>query len=177
MVLSLPLGKAHLNIPSSNTANDGELVALIEAAEVSIAGRVGPLEPATVTERVDGSRSSLRLTTTPVLSVTSATPVGGTALTLSDLDVDLAAGLIGNLGGGWFWSRRYDVVYQAGRTTVPADLLLGIKEQLRYLWQSQLGNTPSTGALPEDQFSAAESLSALARRVEQLIQPYLRVGL
>ena len=174
MVLTLPIAKAHLNIPSSNTTNDGELIGLIEAAEASVASRCGYLESTAVTERLNGYSGSLTLRKTPVLSITSVTPVNGSALSLSDLDPDLSTGLVRTVSGAGFWSRRYDVVYQAGRTTVPADLLLGIKEQLRYLWQTQLGNTQSTGALPEDQFAAAESLAVLARRVEQLLWPHLQ---
>jgi hypothetical protein len=177
-VLSLPEAKTHLNIPTSNTTNDGELVGFIEAAEQSIADECGPLVPTTVTERVDGQFSSLKLHTTPVLSIISVTPVGGTALSpseLAELDVR-SGGIITMISGGWFGSRRYDVVYQAGRTSVPANLLLGIKEHIRYLWESQLGNAPSSGALPEDQFGTAAPLAALARRVEQLIRPYKQLG-
>lgn len=173
-VVSLPEIKTHLNIPTSSTASDGELIGFIEAGEQSIADECGPLVPTTVTERVDGQAIELKLHTTPVLSITSVTPVGGTALS-PPFDTDLGSGIIKLVSGGWFGSRRYDVVYQAGRTTIPANLLLGVKEHIRYLWESQLGNTPAT-ALPEDQFAAGESLAALAHRVEQLIRPYRQLG-
>jgi hypothetical protein len=176
VILTLPIAKKHLNIPTSNTANDGELIELIEGAEASVASRCGPLEPTTVTERVSGLRSSLRPRVKPVISITSATPVGGAALSLLDLELDPVTGVLSTVSGTGFWSRLYDLVYVAGRTSLPADLLLGVKEQLRYLWQTQLGNTLSVGALPEDQFAAAESLGALARRSEQLIRPYVQIG-
>jgi hypothetical protein len=177
-VLSLPEAKTHLNIPTSNTTNDGELIGFIEAAEQSIADECGPLVPTTVTERVNGQSSELQLHTTPVLSITSVTPVGSTALSPSELaELDVRpGGSIVMISGGRFWSRQYDVVYQAGRTSVPANLLLGAKEQLRYLWQSQLGNAPSAGALPEGESAAGEPLSALPRKIQRLIRPYVQLG-
>lgn len=175
-VLTLADAKIHLNIPAATTTNDAEVTAFIDAAEAAISAKVGPLVSTNVTERVDGcSTRWLKLTSTPVVSVTSVTPVNGTALSLPGLDIELGAGLIGTVSGIGFPSRRYDIVYVAGRTSVPADLLMAIKEQVRHMWRTQLGDPVSSGFFAEGQEVAVPTggWSSIAR---QLMQPYLRTG-
>lgn len=172
--LTVPVAKVHLNIKTGD--NDGEIEAVIAAAEVAIAERVGPLAPTAVTVRVRGCLLALRLPVTPAISLTSVTPVGGTALTLSDLYLDADAGLVTYNSGDGFAEAFYDVVYQAGRAVCPDDLLMAVKELVRHMWATQRGGSQRPGSQPSDALSNSLPGSAYTFpfRVEQLIAPHLQ---
>lgn len=109
----------------------------------------------------------------PVVSLTSVTPVGGSALTLVDLHLDAGAGVVTyDLGGWWFGSPFYDVVYESGRESVPDDLLLAVKELVRHLWStSQRGGSRRPGS---EAMASAGFLLPYA--VESLIEKHLQPG-
>jgi hypothetical protein len=178
-VLTLDEVKEHLGIDLADTDEDVELQRFIDAAESAVGRKCGGIGPATVTGRVDGYSRTLVLPTAPVVSLTSVTPVGGTALDVSSLDLNVAAGVVESLDGSAFTARRYDVVFQSGRTTAPPDLLLAAKELVRHLWLTQRGAAPgSPGALPDGSVDPAAGLSfTWPWRVEQLMAPYLLVDL
>lgn len=176
-VLSLPLAKTHLNIVGGT--HDAEIQKMIDAAEAVITGHCGPLTSVATTIRVRGDgRLALVLPVTPAISLTSVTPVGGSALTLADLYLDAGPGLVTYNSGSAFISRFYDVAYNAGRSPCPEDLLLAVKELVRHLWQSQRGPTRRPGSPAGD--SAANTLPGAAHtlpfRVTELIGPHLRAG-
>lgn len=130
-VVLLVDAKRHLNIEAQ--ANDGELQAMLDGAEDRIAKSIGPLQPEEQTVRVDGCREFLRLVVTPVISLTSVTPVGG-----ADIAADCHAYPSGRVelnAGGMFTARRYDVVYQAGRADLSPNIELAIKELVRAIWE------------------------------------------
>lgn len=134
-VLTLAAAKSHLRI--NVDSDDAELQLLIDSSEAVIAHRCGPLTSTPKTSRVDGGRPALLLMGWPVLSLTSVTPVGGTAITLTDLYLDADAGLVTLNLGGAFTAPTYDVVYACGRVAIPADLLDGIKELVRHRWDTR----------------------------------------
>lgn len=173
-VLTLPQAKEHLNI--SGNANDAELTAMIAAAEAAIGQRCGPLASTATTVRVKGG-GALVLPVTPALSLTSVTPVGGTALTISDLHVT-SGGLVTYNSGAGFSSLYYDVVYNAGRTTCPDDLLMAVKELVRHMWRTQRGPTRRPGSEPSDATANTVPGAAymLPFRVSELLAPHLLVG-
>jgi hypothetical protein len=169
--LSLPLAKAHLNIDVDTS--DTELQAIIDAAEAILANSVGPLTtlPAR-TDRVAGGWK-LVLPLAPVVSVASITATDGATAVLADLTVNLAAGIIyysDNVTR--FWQGVYDVTYTPGRATVPADLMLGIKEMVRHLWESQRGTLNVLTRSPE----APTAAYLMPYRVQELIEPYRLVN-
>lgn len=169
-VLLLADAKTHLNI--TVTTYDVELQSKIDSAEAVIARRCGPLSSVATTSRVRGGGDALLLTTSPAVSLTSVTPVGGSALTLTDLYLDTVAAVVTYDLGGTFGSGAYTVVYQAGRATVPLDLMEGIKELLRHLWSnSQRGGARRGGA---DMVNPATYL--LPYEVQSLIEPHLQPG-
>lgn len=174
-VLTLADAKTHLNIGAS-TSNDAELQTIIDAAEAAITQRVGPLEATATTSRVEGCGRTLILPVTPVISLTSVTPVGGSALTLSDLYLYVERGTVEwATPGGWFVASRYTVVYQAGRAALPKDLLLAIKELVRHLWDPQRGGGSARfGSPPEDMLSntLSDALVTFPINVEQLLLPH-----
>lgn len=174
-VLALADAKKHLNTTAA--VNDAELQGIINSAEKAIAKKCGPLEPTAKTERVKGGGLGLVLRHTPVLSLTSVTPVGGSAYDPALLDVD-DSGVIEWTSGARFTPGRYDVVYSAGRTEVDDDLLLAIKELVRHMWSPQRGGMKLPGSQPSDTLSNTLPGSAYTFpiRVTELIQPHIQVG-
>ncbi len=174
-VLTLAQAKTHLNI--SVTTHDTELQTVIDSAEAAIAQKCGPLASTSTTSRVQGESCSLVLPVPPVISLTSVTPVGGSALTLGDLLV-APGGVVEYASGGSFSESWYDVVYAAGRATCPADLLFAVKELVRHVWQTQRGPSgrPGSSASSEASNSLPGSAYMFPFRVAQLIAPYEQPG-
>lgn len=174
--LTLAEAKSHLNITVATY--DTELQDTIDEAESLIAGRCGPLTSTTTTERVSGGGCGLVVRETPIVSLTSVTPVNGTAYDVTLMSVDKSAGVIEWTSGTRFATGRYDVVYQSGRSSVPDGLLRGVKELVRHLWETQRGPTRRPGAPGGD--SASNTLPGAAFiwpfRVEQAIAKYVQVG-
>lgn len=168
-VVTVAEAKTHLNITVSTF--DTELQAFLDRAEAAISRRVGPLTSTATTYKVDGGSTTLRLPVTPAISLTSVTPLGGTALTLADLDLDTGAGIVRFVAGGTFTATLYTVVYQAGRTTVPEDLKLAILELLRHLWRTQRGSAQRPGTVSDEPVAAY----AFPYSVLELLGPHLQV--
>lgn len=169
--LTLTDAKAYLNITESST--DAELQVFIDAAESSIARQCGPLASTACTKRARGGKCALVVPVTPLLTVSSVVPVNGAALDVTKLNVD-PAGVIEYLTGGTFGYPFYDVTYTAGRATVPADLLQGVKEHTAHLWKTQQGGTRRPGST--DTAAIAGAASLFTWRVEALIAPYVQGG-
>ena len=157
--------KDHLKITKEDY--DSKLTGYIASAEAVISQRVGPLVPTTVTERIPGATGPLSLRTRPVISLTTVTPSYGNDLDITNLDVDPVMGLVAFKG---YWSSfvsyfpmaYYTITYQAGYDTLPDDLALGIKEQVRLWWEaSQRG--PRNSEAPN---------FTIHPIVEQIISPY-----
>jgi hypothetical protein len=170
-VLLLADAKAYLNITS--TTSDAELQTFIDAAEAALVKRCGPLSSLTVTERVKGCAETLLLNKSLALSLTSVTPVNGTALTLSDLYL-LPGGVVEYaVGSGYFGASRYDVVYSYGRSSIPNDLMQAIRETVKHLWETQRGGSRRPGMGDEGPMGAAY---AFTFRILELIEPYMLPG-
>jgi hypothetical protein len=174
-VLTLAEVKAHLNI--TVTTYDAELMTFADSAEAVIARRCGPLTPTAAACRVRGGQS-LALPDAPVVSLTSVTPVGGTALPLADLYLDGAAGVVtynqvatfGSSAYG-FTASAYDVAYEAGREILPDDLLHGLKELVRHFWStSQRGGSRRPGS---EAMAAPSASFLLPYQVQSAIEPHL----
>lgn len=178
-VLTLDEVKEHLGFaPTTTTADDAELQRFIDAAESAIGRRCGDLGPAASTARVEGGTASLVLPTAPVVSLTSVTPVGGTAEDPTALYLNERAGTVERVDGSRFAARAYDVAFTAGRSVAPPDLLLAAKELVRHLWLTQRGAAPgSPGALPDLGDPVVGTSYSFPWRVEQLLAPYLLVDL
>ncbi len=172
----------HMNMASLSAGTELDALAdMCDSAEGAIANRCGPLEATSVTSRVPGG-DVLVLPVVPVLSLTSVTPAGGSDLTVADLIVNEASGVVEYTSGATFPASRYTVTYAAGRMTLPGDLRLAVLEMTRHLWMSQRGTTPGLGgAFPtstDTEFpSVAGSSFALPWRVEQLIAPHVTVSI
>jgi hypothetical protein len=169
-VLTLADAKAYLNITASTY--DAELQTFIDAAEAAVAKRCGPLVSTTTTaSHVYGGSSSLSLPVTPAISLTSITDATGGVINVSDVSVS-KAGIVEYPSGGYFGARWYVVVYQAGRTTVPADLLMAVREVVSDNWDSQRGASVRPGLAPD-----VPTLPFLfSYKVEAYIAPHVQTG-
>lgn len=167
--VSLADVKVYLGFTTSE--HDAELPGYIDAAEALIAQRVGALVPISRTDRVAGATYALVLPTSPVVSVTSVTPVNGAALDVSDLFCDARAGVVTYDSGAGFPASQYDVVYEAGRSALPDDLVLAVKELVRHLFEPKRNGSANRAAPAE-----APSAWLIPYRVAELIAPYTQAG-
>lgn len=167
----------HLNLTSAD--NNAKLAAKLASAQSALEKRVGLMEVATVTARVSAS-GALRLPffqrlrpTFPAIAITSITPVGGVAVSITDLTVDDI-----NVVRGASFSGTYDVVYTAGHDPLPNDLAEALRELTRHLWTTQRGGSQRPGSQPSEALSNSlpSSAKTLPFRIEQLIDPYLPNG-
>lgn len=175
-VVTVPEVKQHLNISTAD--HDDELQGLIEAAEAAIAQVVGPLAPTTLTGSARGGGRTMVLPQAPVVSVTTVTPTDGVALTMGDLYVNAAAGVVEYVSGERFADVRHSVEYVAGRATLDADLLLAVKELVRHYWVTQRGSSARPGSRPPEGYSNTVPGAAYAMpfRVSELLAPHRTVS-
>ncbi len=172
-VVSVPEAKDHLQL--TQPVEDLLIQSYIDSAEAAIGKLVGPLEPTAVTERVRaGSATVLVVAVTPAISITSITPIDGTALDLAGIDID-PAGIITADTAAPFTSRAYTVVYQAGRNPCPADLLMAVKELIRVQWTGAVNG--GRGAAPRGSERAANTVKGaegtMPFEVSRLLAPHM----
>lgn len=171
-VLTLSDAKNHLNITVATY--DAELQITINAAEASIVRKCGPLIATAVTYRARGGKTSLLLPTTPVISLTTVTPVNGTALDITKLYA-APSGAVEYLTGGSFATCFFDVVYSAGRTVTPDDLLQAVREHVRHLWDAQRGSARRPGT--ETMQPTPGAAYAFTWKVNELMAPHVQPGI
>lgn len=180
-VVTVAQVKTHLNLSAAvNAALDAELQVFIDGCEAAIAQKTGPLTSVAKTERIRGGRRGLVLRHTPVIELTSVTPVGGSAYDVDDdLDLDQSAGVIELASGAFFPNVRFDVEYAAGRASVDPDLKLAILDFVRDNWKrSQRGAGTRPGGKPSETVAntvpgAAYSFSFA---VMEKLAPHIQIG-
>ncbi|MCB9415384.1 MAG: hypothetical protein H6526_08870 [Actinobacteria bacterium] len=169
---TLTLADVKPYLGQSQNINDAEVQVFIAAAESAVEQRVGPLVIAEQTSVVRGSGTcDLALPVCPVASATSVTGKSG-----STVAVDWISERAGVLHFESALSEDYyTVVYNAGwaasAASVPADLLLAVKELVRHLYRTQRGPVPAQGGQ-----EPAGAAYAFPNRVLQLLQPYMSPG-
>jgi hypothetical protein len=177
--VSLDYVKAHLNM-SGVTIDDAELETVIAAAVSLAEDLIGPIVPRTVTETFDGGGRQIVLRTIPVLTVTSVNELLGQIIFTETADVRGSSyslygyqlddgGVLTKHLSGWpapFFPgiRNVQVIYTAGRATLPAKLQLGIAELVRHLWQTQQGSRSRQGQ-PGDYAAPADPIPRLVREL------------
>lgn len=168
--------KQHLNITVGTY--DGELQAIIDSCEAAITKLVGPLVPTATTVQASGGSYCLSLSVTPALSLTSVTDNTGASVAIGDLWMT-TSGIVEYTVSGTFPANWYTVVYQAGRTSLPADLRLAVLEMVRHKWSaSQRGGTRRPGTAPSDALANTLPGSAYTfpTSVTELLAPHIQVG-
>ena len=162
-VLDLTAVKTALGI--EGTTHDAQLTALLPRAEQYVASRCGPLEPTTVTSRVEPLGCKLVLPKGPVLSVTTVTGryVGLVSSTQYDTYKAIITGLA-EFDDDW-----YDVAYSIGRAVgeCPGDLVDAATNIVRHFWR------PNQGPVGPRQGDTKDAMAALRLAQEQMA-PYRR---
>ncbi|MFF9898499.1 hypothetical protein [Streptomyces longispororuber] len=173
----LTLDEAKRQLDIETTAHDVELQLYLEALAPVIEGYIGPVENRIVTETLTSHGASLCLRQTPVVSLTSLTPVldGGAALDVATLAVDTVTGVITRRDRFLFCPGPWTAVYVAGRGTVPATVKLAAAILLQHLWRTQYG--AARGAVGGgDDYAVTEPVAgfgyAVPNRVLELLEPY-----
>ena len=177
--VSLDYVKAHLNM-SGVTIDDAELETVIAAAVSLTEDLIGPVIPRTVTETFNGGTNQIVLRTVPVLTVTSVNELLGQVQFTETADVRGSSyalygyqlddgGILTKHLSGWpapFFPgiRNVQVIYTAGRATLPAKIQLGIAELVRHLWQTQQGSR-SRQAQPGDYAAPPDTIPRLVREL------------
>lgn len=163
----LTLGDVKPLLNFQGTVDDAVLESVITQAEAWVVERCGPISDVTLTKRVTARGDTLILPVIPAISVTSVTNVEtGVAVTLDADDVNLTAGVI---DADYICDDElYEVVYHAGRTTVPEPLKRAVIEVTRYLWRPMQG--------PQVNNQAVDASMSALRMAEMLMAPYLLPG-
>jgi hypothetical protein len=147
-IISLATAKAALNIPGTETGDDEEIRALIEAVTMVIESyRSEAIVRRAVTEQIWVYRArSFLVTKAPVISLTSVSRVfDGYTWPIGDLMLrDAEIGEVSLSPYGLMFSGDLTVSYMAGRSIVPANYTEAAKIILKHLWQTQ--QTPGMGS-------------------------------
>lgn len=172
-LISLADAKRQLNITS--TKHDAELADMLRSVTAVCERYRGAIVRRTHTEEITapyGARQ-IRLTYTPILSVTSVTEAG-TVLTAADYDLSADSGVLTRMTGGypvrWHAGRQsITVTYVAGRTEIDPAVRQAALILIQHMWETQRG-----GAMPArdtDTFDPRYSYSIPRRALELLGEP------
>lgn len=154
-IMSLAEARQHLNMDPGDTVDDEELRGYIDAATVIVERHLNKVVARrTVTEfhqfedyrrkswayATEARRLAVRtltLNAVPVVSITSvATTDGLLTWDVSTLDIDGPLGLVTDSAGRGF-NGDIQVVFVAGPSVVPANVLLAAQIIVAHLWQTQ----------------------------------------
>lgn len=173
-LLTLAEAKAQLDIESDG--EDAELQVYIDSLTPVIERYVGPVENRTVTEVLDARGVRLALSQIPAVSLTSVAPLrgGGQAVPVDAVVLDQQAGTVWRRDGASWAGGPWEVVYVAGRGTIPPTINLAARILLQHLWRTQYGAARGGGGA--DDFSVTEPVAgwgyAVPNRVLQLLEAY-----
>lgn len=180
LILSLADARRHLQIPDEDRTYDGQLREWLESVTAGVENLAGVCSRRTVREvhQIPAAGvDTVCLRRTPVLSVTSVSPVlsGGASYAPADLDLDGATGVVRRLDGGRLYG-PLRFLYEAGRLVIPAHLSSAARIILQHLWRTQYGASRALGGLGGgDDYSVTEPIPgfgyAIPNRALQLLEP------
>lgn len=175
----LTLAEAKTQLDITTTTYDTELQAYVDSLTSVIEGFVGPVENRAVTETAEGTGCTLALLSTPVVALTSLTPIrtGSAPVDVAGLHVDGTTGIVRRLDGGRFTGGPWTAAYTAGRGTVAPTINLAARILLQHLWRTQYGaSRAGVGVGGGDDYAVTEPIPgfgyAVPNRVLQLLEPY-----
>lgn len=143
-----------------------EIEATIAEATAHIEQIVGPLEPSTRTALVSVSSGVATVPVWPVLSVTSGVDSAGVTVDVSAVKVR-PGGVLSSCPAS-----LYEVTYQAGRASCPADLKAALVELTRHLWQARRSSKAGPGTQGDGQAPGY----LIPNRVAALLEPHRLPG-
>ena len=179
-VLSLADAKDFIDIPQATTKYDDEIARKISVIEGMLERMTGgPIVNRTIVDErteVGSGYHTLTVRYRPLVSVTSITDVAsGTALAVTDLDVDTATGVIRRKLNLPFWSRGpyYLITYVAGQGVVtPAAFSEAASVILQHLWESQRGQSSVPQYGGEETVTLPGLGYAIPNRAAELLAPF-----
>lgn len=139
-LVSLEHAKTHLNITTS--AEDAEILRMVEAVTEPVERIVGSVLPVSFSEFHDGGRAAIALSHRPVLSIDSVTLPGGATVASDGYELEADAGVLIRMAGGFRWQwepGRIGVGYTAGLAEVPAHVRLAALIIVGHMWETQRG--------------------------------------
>jgi hypothetical protein len=179
-VLPLQDAKDMLNIPQSNTSYDAEIQVWVDTIHASLEKLTGgPIINRSITEfvKVGHGYRSLTLRLRPVVSITSITDnATGTALPVTDLDIDTNSGIVRRKLQLPFWARGpfYTVVYTAGwGVPTPPAFNGAARIILDHLWKTQHGPSMRPTLAGEDLTVDFGLGFSVPNRAIELVAPYI----
>lgn len=182
-IISLEDAKIYLNIPSTDTSNDDELLRMIDATADLCESYVGQvLGRRTFTDELyDGNNEFIRIRNPKVISVTSVYE-NNQLLNSGQYVVDPTGQRLYRVGSGTlyatnsygYWSggmNNIKVTYVAGWVNPPAAAKQGVLETLRHLWTSQRGASSVIGRQIQGDEMYSTPTYSLPRRAMELLDP------
>lgn len=175
-IFPLSEAKTYLNEPLTDETNDDDIERFLFAVTEIVESKVGPVIPKTYMERVD-SGYVLPLSHGPIISVTSVTPwmpgMAAETVPVSQITIDYEGWCLErNIG---FWRGPYKVIYLGGRVNNSYSIILGAKEILNHLWETQRGpSLVGPGAPPansDESFSIGGRAYTVPRAVLEMLHP------
>jgi hypothetical protein len=170
--------KTYLNI--TETADDGELTDMLDAAVNVVENIVGPLSGTPVTETHYGVAGPfLVLRRVPAASLTAVsvrlyTGMDPVAQDVTAYSVDTDTGVV-RLVNGYPLRGDVTVTYSAGYDTVPAAVSLATLIVAAQLWETQRGAMPLPANATDDQTSFGVGFApAIPDRAKTLLEPFAR---
>lgn len=164
----------HLELTTATLtpSKQAELRGFLTSAVTEQENSVGPVAPRSMT-RVVYPSSGVLLLPAPVISITSITPAGGSPLSLVGLDLSgLSAGIVRPGTAAYWWTATaYTVVFVAGRTPVPQDLVEAALLRVQASYETQRG--PATLPLSDGGDLGPSSSYPLILRAQDKERPYV----
>jgi hypothetical protein len=178
-IISLADAKQTLSIDPRNTDNDDELRSKLRAITQAVERYMNTVYAyRTVTERFEravmgvpwGMSARLRLTSVPVIRLTSLVSLGAqnqvvtTYDTAGDLWTDAETGLVHRNNGPQV-AGRMDAVYTAGMVIIPENVIEGSRVLLQAVWETRRGPGGVNGVVGPEEMSDFRHYTALPRKV------------
>jgi hypothetical protein len=193
--------KPWLQMEPANQSQDPQLQLIVDMACQWVQNWIGrPIAPTSFDRRFDGwagwNGAYIELPYYPVLEITSVTEYWGASgphvlseqTPTNQIDgwqCDYMRGMLTRVFPGlvqkpWFpGSRNIEVVWTAGYNPLPADIKLATLEFVAYWWRNtQQASRPSLRVGGEYDSPALAGLWAgVPGRIEELLEPYIQVGM
>ena len=170
----IPLSAVKLRLNKTTIEDDVEIQEMIDAAEAEYARLIGPLT-GSVTEKHHGGGSSVILGSPHATALTAAAYSDGTAIALTDLDLDATTGIVywgyNTAGSFAYGSRNVTITYTVALPVNHREAI--IADVAGYFAATQRGSAP--GALPTGYESSYEDRSTpltLFPRIKALAARY-----
>lgn len=171
-LVSLVEAREQLNI--TGTANDAEILRMLQAITEPVERYVGAVGRRTWTETFDGGQTKIALLHFPVLSITQVVE-SGAVLVSSGYMVKPNAGVLTRVSGGYptRWRTGADnitVTYEAGRVITGEHIRQAVLIILQHLWETQRGGF-SASPRDSDTYDPRFGYSIPRRALELLGEP------